>query len=47
MPRASEAQNRKDLQRAEDRFKAELGAAPALFAYPYGEASGAVRKLDG
>lgn len=45
MARSSDAQNRKDLRRSQDRFKAELGAAPTLFAYPYGEASGAARKL--
>jgi peptidoglycan/xylan/chitin deacetylase (PgdA/CDA1 family) len=45
MAQANEAQNRRDLQRSQDRFKAELGAAPILFAYPYGEASNAARKL--
>lgn len=28
-----------EMTRANDRFKAELGAAPTLFAYPYGEAN--------
>lgn len=42
MASASAERNRADLARANARFKAELGAAPALFAYPYGEASLAV-----
>jgi poly-beta-1,6-N-acetyl-D-glucosamine N-deacetylase len=34
-----------DLDRADARFIAELGAVPALFAYPYGEYSAALRTL--
>ena len=34
-----------DLERVKERFRAELGAAPTLFAYPRGEYSLAVRKL--
>ena len=45
MAEANEAQNRRDLQRSQDRFKAVLGEAPTLFAYPYGEASSATRKF--
>ena len=37
--------NRADLLRARRRIKEELGANAALFAYPYGEWSGAVREL--
>jgi peptidoglycan/xylan/chitin deacetylase (PgdA/CDA1 family) len=33
----------RDLDRASERFRAELGAVPALFAYPYGEAGLSVR----
>jgi peptidoglycan/xylan/chitin deacetylase (PgdA/CDA1 family) len=45
MVKANDAQNRRDLQRSQDRFRAELGMAPTLFAYPYGEASDAARKM--
>jgi len=45
MPLANDARNREDLQYSGDRFKAELGAIPALFAYPYGEVSAAARAL--
>jgi peptidoglycan/xylan/chitin deacetylase (PgdA/CDA1 family) len=45
MAGATDAQNRRDLQRSQDRFRAELGSAPTLFAYPYGEASNAARKM--
>ena len=34
-----------DLERMKERFKVELGFVPALFAYPHGEYSLAVRKL--
>ncbi len=39
MPRASMEQNREELETSNRRFREELGAAPGLFAYPYGEAS--------
>lgn len=42
MPTNTEDENRAELDRSNDRFVAELGARPALFAYPYGEASLAV-----
>ena len=34
-----------DLERMKERFKAELGFVPALFAYPHGEYSLAVRRM--
>lgn len=34
-----------DLDRADARFRAELGAVPALFAYPYGEYGAVLRDL--
>lgn len=37
MPAQSVAANRADILAANARFAAELGAAPAVFAYPYGE----------
>ena len=37
MPRQDPAANRADIEAAQARFAAELGAAPRLFAYPYGE----------
>jgi peptidoglycan/xylan/chitin deacetylase (PgdA/CDA1 family) len=36
---------RRDLEQAEKRFKAELGFAPRLFAYPFGEYNLALRGL--
>ncbi len=45
MAEASEDKIRKDLNKSGERFQAELGRRPALFAYPYGEASGAVEDL--
>ena len=33
-----------EIERSNDRFKAELGFVPEIFAYPYGEASLAVRE---
>lgn len=41
MPLAGGEENRSELDRSNARFAAELGAKPTLFAYPYGEASGA------
>ncbi|MGF1594733.1 MAG: polysaccharide deacetylase family protein [Kiloniellaceae bacterium] len=38
------AEQRGDIARAAGRLAAELGTAPALFAYPYGEMSGALRQ---
>ena len=37
MPKAAPAQNADELARSNARFRAELGEAPTLFAYPYGE----------
>ncbi|MEQ1889044.1 MAG: polysaccharide deacetylase family protein [Alphaproteobacteria bacterium] len=39
MPTTSQAANDADLARAAERFRAELGLHPVLFAYPYGEFS--------
>ncbi len=38
MAAATAAANRRDLEKAKGRFIAEIGAAPELIAYPYGEA---------
>jgi len=45
MVTASVQANRDAVRRAARRFTAELGAAPRLFAYPYGEASRAARAV--
>lgn len=45
MATSDEATNRADLERSNARFQAELGARPALIAYPYGEYSVAVQRL--
>jgi peptidoglycan/xylan/chitin deacetylase (PgdA/CDA1 family) len=42
MPTESDARNMRELTDSADRLEAELGARPALFAFPYGEASAAV-----
>ncbi|MEO3427756.1 polysaccharide deacetylase family protein [Pelagibius sp. CAU 1746] len=41
----SPAEQRADLDQASRRFTAELGAVPTIFAYPYGEASLALRQV--
>jgi len=46
MAASSEEKNRRDLEESNRRFAAELGQAPALIAYPYGEASLAVEALS-
>lgn len=38
MPDADAATNRDEIDRSNRRYRAELGAVPSLFAYPYGEA---------
>ncbi len=43
MPKATPERNAADLARSNARFRAELGVAPTLFAYPYGEYGLAVR----
>ena len=43
MPTATAARNAEDLARSNARFRAELGRAPKLFAYPFGEYGLAVR----
>lgn len=45
MVTAGEARNRAELQRSTERYVAELGGKPVLFAYPYGEAGHEVRDL--
>lgn len=45
MPDQSALRNRRELVRSADRLEAELGARPALFAYPYGEASAEIMRL--
>jgi peptidoglycan/xylan/chitin deacetylase (PgdA/CDA1 family) len=45
MPDLTEAQARDELERSRRRFIAELGEAPALFAYPYGEYALALRPI--
>ncbi len=45
MPAASPSKNRKEIEISNQRFIDELGEAPALFAYPYGEASREVIRL--
>jgi len=45
MAKSSLPANRQDLEASNARFREMLGQAPALFAYPYGEASLAVAKL--
>ncbi len=45
MTEATPETNRQEMQRSLKRFEQELGARPALFAYPYGEMSLAVQKV--
>ncbi len=45
MPANREARNREDLRISNERFGQELGAAPSLFAYPFGEASVRIQQL--
>lgn len=45
MPLLPPARNRAEIEKSNARFAAELGLRPALFAYPYGEASLAVRRI--
>ena len=43
MPELSSEQNAAQIRKSNARFLAELGTVPTLFAYPYGEMSGAAR----
>ena len=45
LPLLSPEQIREELERSQDRFKAELGRAPDLIAYPYGEYATTVQKI--
>jgi peptidoglycan/xylan/chitin deacetylase (PgdA/CDA1 family) len=45
MPANRDARNIEDLRLSNERFQRELGAAPTLFAYPFGEASVGIQKI--
>lgn len=45
MPANDLARNREDIERSHERYRAMLGEAPKLFAYPFGEASTEVMAL--
>jgi peptidoglycan/xylan/chitin deacetylase (PgdA/CDA1 family) len=45
MPANRAARNKEDLMLSNQRFRAELGTTPALFAYPFGEASSIIQKI--
>ena len=45
MPANREARNKEDLRLSNERFQRELGAAPTLFAYPFGEASIRIQEI--
>jgi len=45
MPANSDERNREDILASNQRFIQELGAAPTLFAYPFGEASARVEEI--
>jgi poly-beta-1,6-N-acetyl-D-glucosamine N-deacetylase len=45
MPVSNPDQNKRELQKSKSRMVAELGQAPDMFAYPFGEASARVQKL--
>lgn len=45
MADATPEQNREEMRKSLERFRKELGAAPALFAYPYGETSLSVQDV--
>ncbi|NKB49225.1 MAG: polysaccharide deacetylase family protein [Alphaproteobacteria bacterium] len=45
MPANREARNRQDIQLSNQRFRSELGAQPAYFAYPFGEASASIQQI--
>ena len=45
LPLLSDAEVREELESSQARFKAELGEAPELIAYPYGEYAKAVRRI--
>jgi len=47
MAARSKEANRADIAKAVERFEAELGFKPKLFAYPYGEASRALAEVVG
>tara|TARA_Y100001960_G_scaffold327011_1_gene412439 strand:- start:314 stop:1459 length:1146 start_codon:yes stop_codon:yes gene_type:complete len=45
MADASVERIQKEISKASERYKAELGEIPRIFAYPYGEASLAIRRM--
>jgi peptidoglycan/xylan/chitin deacetylase (PgdA/CDA1 family) len=45
MPANSEARNKEDIRLSNERLQAELGAAPSLFAYPFGETSTRIQEI--
>ncbi|MEK9672035.1 MAG: polysaccharide deacetylase family protein [Rhodospirillaceae bacterium] len=45
MADASLQLNQREVDDAKERFKAEIGSVPALFAYPYGEASADIQAM--
>ena len=45
MPRATATVNKQEIERSNQRFVAELGTAPTIFAYPFGEASRSLENL--
>lgn len=45
MPTLSPVRARREITRAAERLEEELGAAPTLFAFPYGEASGRLMEM--
>lgn len=46
MARSSDDRNRGELEKSNERFRAELGEVPSIIAYPYGEYSLAVGQLS-
>ncbi len=45
MPNLSRERNMAEIRQSNERFQAELGNTPRLFAYPYGEYSAAAREI--
>ena len=46
MARSSDERNRGELEKSNERFRAELGEVPSIIAYPYGEYSLAVGRIS-
>lgn len=45
MPANRDTRNKEDIRLSNERFQRELGAKPALFAYPFGEASVSIQNI--